>query len=130
MLQSRKFVVIISKLYSKMTHANDYLSIPNFVLACKKREALYLTIFVSLLLLQKSEACKTTLQRLGSNISKLKTDDYRSGIRMAGKGKYKSCYAQLYNIFCRLIIFYICKLTLHFFLLSIRYLHQDCWHCR
>ena len=101
MLQSRKFVVIISKLYSKMKHANDYLSIPNFVLACKKREALYLTIFVSLLLLQKSEACKTTLQRLGSNISKLKTDDYRSGIRMAGKGKYKSCYAQLYNIFCQ-----------------------------
>ena len=103
MLQSRKFVVIISKLYSKMKHANDYLSIPNFVLACKKREALYLTIFVSLLLLQKSEACKTTLERLGSNISKLKTDDYRSGIRMAGKGKYKSCYAQLYNIFCRLL---------------------------
>ena len=107
MLQSRKFVVIITKFYSKMKHANDYLSIPNFALACKKLEALYLTIFVSLLLLQKSEACKTTLQRLGSNISKLKTDDYRSGIRMAGKGKYKSCYAQLYNIFCRQIDFYI-----------------------
>ena len=86
-----------------MKHANDYLSIPNFALACKKLEALYLTIFVSLLLLQKSEACKITLQRLGSNISRLKTDDYRSGIRMAGKGKYKSCYAQPYNISCRLL---------------------------
>ena len=78
-----------------MNHEDNCRSTPSFALVGanhKKRENLYLTLFVIMLLLQQSEACKTTIQRLGSNISKLKINGNRNGNRIAGKGKYNSCY--------------------------------------
>ena len=73
-----------------MKHENNGRSTPSLALVGanhKKRETPYLTIFVIILLLQQSEACKTTIQRLGSNISRLKINGNRNGNRIAGKGK-------------------------------------------
>ena len=84
-----------------MKHENNGRSTPSLALVGanhKKRETPYLTIFVIILLLQQSEACKTTIQRLGSNISKLKINGNRNGNRIAGKGKYNWCYILLNNI--------------------------------
>lgn len=66
-----------------------------------------------MLLLQQSEACKTTIQRLGSNISKLQINGNRNGNRIAGKGKYNSCYVRLNNILLFKMICYIYEFTLH-----------------
>ena len=77
-----------------MKHEDNCRSTPSFALVGanhKKRETPYLTLFVIILLLQHSEACKTAIQRLGSNISKLKINGNRNGNRIAGKGKYNSC---------------------------------------
>ena len=85
-----------------MKQANNFFCTPSFALFGvndKKHERPYLTIFVIILLLQHSEACKAAIQRLGSNISIPKISGYRNGNRMAGKGKCDSCCAQLYHIF-------------------------------